>query len=181
MDTSRARNIWCLIQQTILHTQFNLLFQIDGVTIGSLDDVPSGPVTTFFKSVRNTLDFDFEDENEGRSYGMLSLFCWQGQTLTPNNSFLSGWKCFESCVPLLFLHPLHIRGKCQFKTLQKIFFVWFDLDFDLNGAFREFWQSLYQILQLKISSCFQMQVAGSQMYPQHYIYSWIAALVNFQS
>ncbi|XP_030546958.1 protein LPA3 [Rhodamnia argentea] len=39
---------------------------IDGITVGSLDDVPSGPVTTFFKSVRNTLDFDFEDENEGR-------------------------------------------------------------------------------------------------------------------
>ncbi|CAK7336315.1 unnamed protein product [Dovyalis caffra] len=42
------------------------LDSIDGITIGSLDDVPSGPVTTFFKSVRNTLDFDFEDENEGR-------------------------------------------------------------------------------------------------------------------
>ncbi|KAI3442510.1 DUF1995 domain-containing protein [Psidium guajava] len=39
---------------------------IDGITVASLDDVPSGPVTTFFKSVRNTLDFDFEDENEGR-------------------------------------------------------------------------------------------------------------------
>ncbi|CAK9186833.1 unnamed protein product [Ilex paraguariensis] len=41
---------------------------IDGVTIASLDDVPSGPVSTFFRSLRNTLDFDFEDENEG---------CWQ--------------------------------------------------------------------------------------------------------
>lgn len=40
-------------------------FQIDGVTIGSLDDVPSGPVTKFFRSIRNTLDFDFEDDNEG--------------------------------------------------------------------------------------------------------------------
>ncbi|KAF7850492.1 hypothetical protein BT93_L5443 [Corymbia citriodora subsp. variegata] len=39
---------------------------IDGITVGSLDDVPSGPVTTFFKSMRNTLDFDYEDENEGR-------------------------------------------------------------------------------------------------------------------
>ncbi|XP_057968742.1 protein LPA3 isoform X2 [Malania oleifera] len=39
---------------------------IDGVTIGSLDDVPSGPITAFFKSMRNTLDFDFEDDNEGR-------------------------------------------------------------------------------------------------------------------
>ncbi|GLT38272.1 hypothetical protein SLA2020_125300 [Shorea laevis] len=39
---------------------------IDGISIGSLDDIPSGPVTTFFRSVRDTLDFDFEDENEGR-------------------------------------------------------------------------------------------------------------------
>ncbi|CAJ1951429.1 unnamed protein product [Sphenostylis stenocarpa] len=42
------------------------LDSIDGVTVGSLDDVPAGPVTSFFRSVRNTLDFDFEDENEGR-------------------------------------------------------------------------------------------------------------------
>ncbi|KAI3773480.1 hypothetical protein L1987_48010 [Smallanthus sonchifolius] len=39
---------------------------VDGVTIGSLDDIPAGPVASFFKSIRNTLDFDFEDENEGR-------------------------------------------------------------------------------------------------------------------
>ncbi|KAE8699309.1 Protein LOW PSII ACCUMULATION 3 [Hibiscus syriacus] len=39
---------------------------IDGISIGSLDDVPSGAVTTFFKSIENTLDFNFEDENEGR-------------------------------------------------------------------------------------------------------------------
>ncbi|XP_058004054.1 protein LPA3 isoform X2 [Hevea brasiliensis] len=42
------------------------LDSIDGITIGSLDDVPSGAVTSFFKSIRNTLDFDFEDDNEGR-------------------------------------------------------------------------------------------------------------------
>ncbi|XP_034895075.1 protein LPA3 isoform X2 [Populus alba] len=41
-------------------------YKIDGITIGSLDDIPSGPITTFFKSVRNTLDFDFEDDSEGR-------------------------------------------------------------------------------------------------------------------
>ncbi|VVA33386.1 PREDICTED: LOW PSII ACCUMULATION 3 [Prunus dulcis] len=39
---------------------------LDDITIGSLDDVPGGPVTNFFRSIRNTLDFDFEDENEGR-------------------------------------------------------------------------------------------------------------------
>lgn len=44
---------------------FCFFFQIDGITIGSLDDVPSGPVTSFFKSVRNTLDFDFQEDNEG--------------------------------------------------------------------------------------------------------------------
>ncbi|KAG8643769.1 protein LPA3 isoform X2 [Manihot esculenta] len=42
------------------------LDSIDGISIGSLDDLPSGAVTTFFKSIRNTLDFDFEDDNEGR-------------------------------------------------------------------------------------------------------------------
>ncbi|MED6216093.1 Protein lpa3 [Stylosanthes scabra] len=42
------------------------LDSIDGITIGSLDDVPAGPVSSFFRSVRNTLDFDFEDENEDR-------------------------------------------------------------------------------------------------------------------
>ncbi|OVA00639.1 protein of unknown function DUF1995 [Macleaya cordata] len=39
---------------------------INDITIGSLDDVPSGPVSTFFNSIRSTLDFDFEDDNEGR-------------------------------------------------------------------------------------------------------------------
>ncbi|XP_010270502.1 PREDICTED: protein LOW PSII ACCUMULATION 3, chloroplastic isoform X2 [Nelumbo nucifera] len=39
---------------------------INGITLGSLDDVPSGPVTSFFRSIRDTLDFDFEDDNEGR-------------------------------------------------------------------------------------------------------------------
>ncbi|EYU21739.1 hypothetical protein ABFS82_09G084400 [Erythranthe guttata] len=39
---------------------------IDGLSIASLDDVPSGAFTSFFKSIRNTLDFDFEDENEDR-------------------------------------------------------------------------------------------------------------------
>ncbi|XP_008812712.2 protein LOW PSII ACCUMULATION 3, chloroplastic isoform X1 [Phoenix dactylifera] len=37
---------------------------IGGVSLGSLDDVPSGPVTNFFRSIRNTLDFDFADDNE---------------------------------------------------------------------------------------------------------------------
>ncbi|KAL4314789.1 hypothetical protein AHAS_Ahas15G0120200 [Arachis hypogaea] len=45
------------------------LDSIDGITIGSLDDVPAGPMTSFFRSVRNTLDFDFEDENEGLFFG----------------------------------------------------------------------------------------------------------------
>ncbi|KZV19485.1 hypothetical protein F511_32066 [Dorcoceras hygrometricum] len=42
------------------------LDSIDGITIGSLDDIPSGAVMSFFKSIRDTLDFDFADENEGR-------------------------------------------------------------------------------------------------------------------
>ncbi|KAK3029383.1 hypothetical protein RJ639_037906 [Escallonia herrerae] len=44
---------------------------MDGITIGSLDDVSTGPVSTFFRSIRNTLDFDFEDDNEER---------WQSDT-----------------------------------------------------------------------------------------------------
>ncbi|KAJ0963877.1 hypothetical protein J5N97_028999 [Dioscorea zingiberensis] len=39
---------------------------IGGVTLATLDDVPSGPVTTFFKSIRSTLDFDFADADEDR-------------------------------------------------------------------------------------------------------------------
>ncbi|XP_060168225.1 protein LPA3 [Lycium barbarum] len=42
------------------------LDSIDGITIRSLDDIPAGAVTTFFRSIKNTLDFDFEDENEDR-------------------------------------------------------------------------------------------------------------------
>ncbi|KGN45217.1 protein LOW PSII ACCUMULATION 3, chloroplastic [Cucumis sativus] len=42
------------------------LDSIDGITVSSLDDVPAGAVTSFFRSVRNTLDFDFEDDNAGR-------------------------------------------------------------------------------------------------------------------
>lgn len=59
-ERERDRN-WCILTPT-----FSFLFQIDGISIGSLDDLPSGAVTTFFKSIRNTLDFDFEDDNEGK-------------------------------------------------------------------------------------------------------------------
>uniref|UniRef100_A0A453MW37 DUF1995 domain-containing protein n=7 Tax=Triticinae TaxID=1648030 RepID=A0A453MW37_AEGTS len=38
--------------------------QIEGISISSLDDLPTGPVDTFFKSIRSTLDFDFADDNE---------------------------------------------------------------------------------------------------------------------
>lgn len=50
-----------------------MCFQVDGISVGSLDDVAGGAVTSFFRSIRNTLDFDFEDENEGcLSLGMNS-------------------------------------------------------------------------------------------------------------
>nr|GMD30602.1 protein LOW PSII ACCUMULATION 3, chloroplastic isoform X2 [Ipomoea batatas] len=39
---------------------------IDDLTIGTLDDIPSGPVTTFFRSVSRTLDFDFEMKMKDR-------------------------------------------------------------------------------------------------------------------
>ncbi|XP_078441792.1 low PSII Accumulation 3 [Wolffia australiana] len=37
---------------------------IKDVSIGSLDDVPRGAVGSFFRSLRDTLDFDFEEDNE---------------------------------------------------------------------------------------------------------------------
>lgn len=42
-----------------------IFFQIGGISLGSLDDVPADAVTTFFRSLTKTLDFDFEDDNEG--------------------------------------------------------------------------------------------------------------------
>ncbi|KAF0934962.1 hypothetical protein E2562_029492 [Oryza meyeriana var. granulata] len=39
---------------------------IESVTISSLDDVPTGPVNNFFRSIRDTLDFDFAEDNEDR-------------------------------------------------------------------------------------------------------------------
>ncbi|TVU33658.1 hypothetical protein EJB05_25488, partial [Eragrostis curvula] len=39
---------------------------IEGTTVSSLDDVPTGAVNKFFKSIRSTLDFDFSDVNEDR-------------------------------------------------------------------------------------------------------------------
>ncbi|XP_047317441.1 protein LPA3 [Impatiens glandulifera] len=49
----------CQLFQTALDS-------IDGISIGSLDDLPGDPVSNFFKSIRNTLDFDFDDDNEDR-------------------------------------------------------------------------------------------------------------------
>lgn len=39
---------------------------INGVSFGSLDKVQSGAVKSFFSSIRNTLDFDFEESGEGK-------------------------------------------------------------------------------------------------------------------
>lgn len=50
---------------------------IDGISIGSLDDVPGTAVSTFFRSIRNTLDFDFDDnanEDHWQSNGPPSLY-----------------------------------------------------------------------------------------------------------
>ncbi|PKA56170.1 hypothetical protein AXF42_Ash011099 [Apostasia shenzhenica] len=49
----------CQLFRTALDT-------IDGISIGSLDDVPSGPVTSVFKSFLKAMDFDFADDDEGR-------------------------------------------------------------------------------------------------------------------
>ncbi|KAG0453910.1 hypothetical protein HPP92_025214 [Vanilla planifolia] len=49
---------------------------MNGITLGSLDDVPSGPVRSVFKSLRRVLDFDFSADDEGnwRSNEPPSLF-----------------------------------------------------------------------------------------------------------
>lgn len=39
---------------------------INGVNFGSLDDIQSGAVKSFFSFIRNTLDFDFEENGEGK-------------------------------------------------------------------------------------------------------------------
>ncbi|KAH9667484.1 protein LOW PSII ACCUMULATION 3 [Citrus sinensis] len=48
------------------------LDSIDGITIGSLDDVPTGAVRSFFSSIRNTLDFDFDDQEEAAGAEVLA-------------------------------------------------------------------------------------------------------------
>ncbi|KAL9250961.1 LPA3-like protein [Drosera capensis] len=50
---------------------------IDGISIGSLDEVPGTAFSTFFRSIRNTLDFDFDDdayEDRWQSNGPPSLY-----------------------------------------------------------------------------------------------------------
>ncbi|EEC72347.1 hypothetical protein OsI_05588 [Oryza sativa Indica Group] len=42
------------------------LDSIETATISSLDEVSTGPVNTFFRSMRDTLDFDFADDVEDR-------------------------------------------------------------------------------------------------------------------
>ncbi|KAH9298333.1 hypothetical protein KI387_030015, partial [Taxus chinensis] len=39
---------------------------INGISLGSLDDVQGGAVNNLFSSIRDALDFDFEESNEGK-------------------------------------------------------------------------------------------------------------------
>lgn len=55
----------CTPSRDVLTWSTYISFQIDGISIRSLDDIPGGAVTSFFRSIRKTLDFDFEDDNEG--------------------------------------------------------------------------------------------------------------------
>jgi hypothetical protein len=43
----------------------SIFFQINGVSLGSLDEIQGGALKSFFSSIRNTLDFDFEESSEG--------------------------------------------------------------------------------------------------------------------
>lgn len=100
----------------------NYMFQIDGITIGSLDDVPAGAVTSFFRSLRNTLDFDFEDENEGWSWEWIPLLMWWTRFKIINFSsfeILGRWVSDE--LPTLFIFI-----NCSTRELGSIekFVVW---------------------------------------------------------
>ncbi|MFS7950970.1 hypothetical protein Hanom_Chr07g00589511 [Helianthus anomalus] len=62
---------------------------VDGITIGSLDNIPAGPVSSFFKSTRNTLDFDFDDENEDDKLPTLYVFiCCSTRELATIDTYL---------------------------------------------------------------------------------------------
>ena len=108
-------------------------FQIDGITIGSLDDIPSGPVSTFFRSIRNTLDFDFEDDNEG-------WFC----TIKWCKEFTWAqlfWKVFTNGLLLNPFLPLMLYHKRKLGTICLHVFVSFGIYINQylqsNGVFKK--------------------------------------------
>ncbi|XP_075491114.1 protein LPA3-like [Primulina tabacum] len=85
------------------------LDSIDGITIGSLDDVPSGAVTSFFKSIRDTLDFDFAYENEGRwkSNNPPSLYMFINCSTHDLSSVDKYVETFASSTPTLLFNFRH--------------------------------------------------------------------------
>nr|XP_019710914.1 protein LOW PSII ACCUMULATION 3, chloroplastic isoform X2 [Elaeis guineensis] len=79
---------------------------IGGVSFGSLDDVPSGPVTTFFRSIRNTLDFDFADDNEdtGKSDKPPSLYVFINCSTQDLSTIEKYVEKFAASVPALLFN-----------------------------------------------------------------------------
>ncbi|XP_062224315.1 protein LPA3 [Phragmites australis] len=79
---------------------------IEGVTVSSLDDVPTGPVDSFFKSIRNTLDFDFSDDNEDRwkSDEPPSLYVFINSSTRDLSSIEKYLEKFATSVPALLFN-----------------------------------------------------------------------------
>lgn len=109
------------------------LDSIENITIGSLDDVPSGAVTTFFKSIRNTLDFDFEDDSEGR---------WESTEPPSLYMFINCSTRELSVIEKKNMHHQHPR----------FFSIWNLIPYELTWAFLGF-QLKICIIAFSLSSC----------------------------
>ncbi|XP_044410753.1 protein LPA3 isoform X2 [Triticum aestivum] len=80
--------------------------QIEGISISSLDDLPTGPVDTFFKSIRSTLDFDFADDNEDqwKSDEPPSLYIFINSSTGDLSSIEKYVDQFAACVPAVLFN-----------------------------------------------------------------------------
>ncbi|XP_044418003.1 protein LPA3 isoform X1 [Triticum aestivum] len=95
--------------------------QIEGISISSLDDLPTGPVDTFFKSIRSTLDFDFADDNEDqwKSDEPPSLYIFINSSTGDLSSIEKYVDQFAASVPAVLFN-------LELDTLRYVFCILFD-------------------------------------------------------